>query len=148
MSGHSLIGLLMSQKKNEYRSTAPDHTVHDVGGLDFGSVDMQEHDLAFWERRVDAMLVLLANNRGAFKVDALRRVIESYGEQQYDATTYYEKWCRALRNLLVEQGVITREELSTKLDAARAAMRAAGREVSDDEVPWNEGTWGEEANRT
>ena len=138
----------MSQKKNEYRSTAPDHAVHDVGGLDFGSVDMQEHDLALWERRVDAMLVLLANNRGAFKVDAMRRVIESYGEQQYDATTYYEKWCRALRNLLVEQGVISRAELAAKLDTARDAMRAAGREASNDEVPWNEGTWGEEGNRT
>lgn len=134
----------MSQKKNEYRSTAPDHTVHDVGGLDFGRVDMQEHDLAFWERRVDAMLVLLANDRGAFKVDAMRRVIESYGEQQYDATTYYEKWCRAIRNLLVEQGVITREELATRLEASRKALRAAGREVSNDDVPWNEGTWGEE----
>ncbi len=146
--GHSLIGPPMSQKKNEYRNSAPDHAVHDVGGLDFGSVDMQEHDLALWERRVDAMLVLLANNRGAFKIDAMRRVIESYGEQQYDATTYYEKWCRALRNLLVEQGVISREEFAAKLVTARDAMRAAGREVSNDEVPWNEGTWGDKGNRT
>ena len=133
----------MSQKKNEYRSTAPDHTVHDVGGLDFGRVDMQEHDLALWERRVDAMLVILANNRSAFKVDAMRRVIESYGEQQYDATTYYEKWCRALRNLLVEQGVITREELTKQLEESRNALRANGREASPEDVPWNEGAWGE-----
>lgn len=138
----------MTQKKNEFRSTAPDHAVHDVGGLDFGSVDMHEHGLALWERRVDAMLVLLANNRGAFKVDALRRVIESYGEQQYDATTYYEKWCRALRNLLIEQGVFSSEELAAKLDEARATMRTAGREVSNEEVPWNEGLYGEEASRT
>lgn len=138
----------MSQKKNEYRSTAPDHTVHDVGGLDFGPVDMHEHDLALWERRVDAMITLLATNKAAFKVDAMRRVIESYGEQQYDATTYYEKWCRALRNLLVEQGVITREELAAKLDDARSAMRAAGREVSNDDVPWNEGTYGEGSQAT
>lgn len=134
----------MSQKKNEYRSTAPEHTVHDVGGLDFGPVDMHEHDLALWERRVDAMITLLATNKAAFKVDAMRRVIESYGEQQYDATTYYEKWCRALRNLLVEQGVITREELAAKIDSARKEMRAAGREVSSDDVPWNEGTYGDE----
>ena len=133
----------MSRKKNEHRSTAPDHTVHDVGGLDFGNVDMQEHDLAFWERRVDAMIVLLANNRGAFKIDAMRRVIESYGEQQYDATTYYEKWCRALRNLLVEQGVISREELAAKLAESREIMRADNREVTDDDVPWGEGVWNE-----
>ena len=32
-------------------------------------------------------------------------MIESYGEQDYDRTTYYEKWIRAVRNLLVEQGM-------------------------------------------
>lgn len=137
----------MSQKINQLRSTAPDHAVHDVGGLDFGSVDMQEHDLAFWERRVDAMIVLLATDKGAFKIDAMRRVIESYGEQQYDSTTYYEKWCRALRNLLVEQGVISREELAAQLIRSREAMRAANRQVSDQEVPWGEGNWSEEVPR-
>ena len=112
----------MPEKKNEYRAEAGGRTVHDVGGLDFGAVDFDEHDLALWERRVDAM----------------RRVIESYGEQQYDATTYYEKWARALRNLLVEQNVISREELDAKLVETRAKMRAAGREASSEDVPWNE----------
>jgi nitrile hydratase subunit beta len=134
----------MTQKKNEFRSTAPDHTVHDVGGLDFGSVDMDEHDLALWERRVDAMIVLMASERGAFKIDGMRRVIESYGEQQYDSTTYYEKWTRALRNLLIEQDIISRDELTAKLAEARQTMRTAGREVSDAEVPWNEGVINEE----
>jgi nitrile hydratase subunit beta len=134
----------MTQKKNEFRSTAPDHTVHDVGGLDFGSVDMDEHDLALWERRVDAMIVLMASERGAFKIDGMRRVIESYGEQQYDSTTYYEKWTRALRNLLIEQDIISRDELTAKLAEAHQTMRTAGREVSDAEVPWNEGVINEE----
>jgi nitrile hydratase len=133
----------MTTKKTEYRSTADGNAVHDIGGLDFGKVDFDEHDLAFWERRVDAMIVLLATDKGAFKIDAMRRVIESYGEQQYDATTYYEKWCRALRNLLVEQNVISREELTAKLAEARKTMRESGREVSDADVPWNEGVWNE-----
>lgn len=135
----------MSKKKNEYRSTAPDHTVHDVGGLDFGKVDFDEHDRPLWERRVDAMIVLLATNKAAFKIDAMRRVIESYGEQQYDSTTYYEKWARALRNLLIEQGVISREELAAQIERSRETIRASGREASDEDVPWGEGVWNEEA---
>lgn len=137
----------MSQKKNEYRSTAADHTVHDVGGLDFGAVDMEEHDLALWERRVDAMINLMAQ-KGAFKVDGMRRVIESYGEQEYDATTYHEKWVRALRNLLVEQDIISRDELTAKLADTRKKMIAAGREVSDQDVPWNEGIWNGESEKS
>jgi hypothetical protein len=133
--------MAMPEKKNEYRAEAGGRTVHDVGGLDFGTVDFDEHDLALWERRVDAMIVQLATKKGVFKVDAMRRVIESYGEQQYDATTYYEKWARALRNLLVEQNVISREELDAKLVETRAKMRAAGREASSEDVPWNE--WNE-----
>ena len=128
----------MPEKKNEYRAEAGGRTVHDVGGLDFGAVDLDEHDLALWERRVDAMIVQLATKKGVFKVDAMRRVIESYGEQQYDATTYYEKWARALRNLLIEQNVISREELDAKLIETREKMRAAGREAASEDVPWNE----------
>ena len=65
--------------------------MHDVGGLDFGAIDRHEHDLAQWEKRVDAMMILLYAKKGAFKVDGMRRVIEDYGQQAYDSTTYYEK---------------------------------------------------------
>ena len=128
----------MSQKKNEYRSTAPDHAVHDVGGLDFGKVDFSEHALALWERRVDAMIVLLASDKAAFKIDAMRRVIESYGEQQYDATEYYEKGIRAIRNLIVEQELVTKEEVEAKLAKAAAEFVDAGRGVEGGSVPWDD----------
>jgi hypothetical protein len=112
---------------------------HDVGGLPgAGPIDRTEHDLALWEKRVDAMLVLLTGpKKGAFKVDALRRVIEDYGQQQYDSTAYYEKWIRAIRNLLVEQEVLTRAEIESKVAAVEAAMRAAGRELVGGSVPWD-----------
>ena len=129
----------MADRKNEYRHDGDGRTVHDVGGMDFGKVDMHDHDLALWERRVDAMIVLLNNKKGIFKTDAMRRVIESYGEQQYDATTYYEKWVRALRNLLVEQDVIGEQELAAKIAETREKMQAEGRAVEPGDVPWNEG---------
>jgi len=124
------------ERKTEVRSGSQEQAVHDVGGLTFGPISLEEHDLALWERRVDAMLILLVGTKkNAFTVDSMRRVIESYGEQQYDATTYYEKWVRAIRNLLIEQEVITPEELAEKIVQVRAEAMRAGRKVAEAEVP-------------
>ena len=125
-------------RKTEIRQGAGGRAVHDVGGLDFGPIDRTEHDLALWEKRVDAMLVLLTGpKKGAFKIDALRRVIEDYGQQVYDNTAYYEKWIRAIRNLLVEEEILTRAEVEAKIAAVEQAMRAEGRELVGGTVPWD-----------
>lgn len=126
------------EKRNETRAGTDGRTVQDVGGLDFGTIDMSEHDLAHWEKRVDAMLVLLNTKKHVFTTDAMRRVIESYNEQQYDSTAYYEKWVRALRNLVIEQELITRDELDAKLTEAAQYFAANGREVAEGKVPWDD----------
>lgn len=126
------------EKLNELRAGTDGQTVQDIGGLDFGPIDMSEHDLAYWEKRVDAMIVLLNTKKHVFKTDALRRVIESYNQQQYDSTAYYEKWVRALRNLVLEQELICREELEAKLAEARQHFEAQGRAVEAGEVPWDD----------
>jgi Nitrile hydratase beta subunit, N-terminal len=119
------------------RRGAGGRATHDVGGLEFGPIDRHEHDLALWEKRTDAMLILLVGaKRRAFAIDAHRRVIEDYGQQEYDRTTYYEKWIRAIRNLLVEQEIVTREEIDAQLAAARARQEKAGRKASKERVPW------------
>lgn len=47
--------------------------VHDLGGLPAGPIDRSEHERTFLERRVDAMMRLLAHPmRGHFTVDAVR----------------------------------------------------------------------------
>ncbi len=126
------------KRKTELRHGAGGRAAHDVGGLDFGPIDRTEHDLALWEKRVDAMLVLLSGpKKGAFKIDAMRRVIEDYGQQQYDRTTYYEKWIRAIRNLLIEQEVLTKSEIESKIAAVEQAMRTAGRDLAGGSVPWD-----------
>ena len=110
--------------------------VHDVGGLDFGPIDRHEHHLALWEKRTDAMLILLASSKSVFKIDAMRRVIEDYGQQEYDRTTYYEKWIRAIRNLLVEQEIISADEVDARMKEVADRHRAAGREVAGDSIDW------------
>ena len=112
--------------------------VHDRGGWpDAGLIDRAEHTYSMWEKRTDAMLILLRDNkRRVLTVDAHRRMIESYGEQEYDRTTYYEKWIRSVRNLLVEQEVLTPEEIDAKVAEVRARFEAEGRKVAKETVPW------------
>ncbi len=123
-------------KRTHVRSDAGGRAVHDVGGLDFGPIDRTEHDLALWEKRVDAMMILLYARKNLWTVDAMRRMIEDYGQQTYDSTEYYEKWARALRNLLVEQEVVTRAEVDAKMSEVAARHRSAGRTVQTDQVDW------------
>jgi hypothetical protein len=123
--------------KTHMRAGLDGRAVHDVGGLDFGAIDRHEHDLAQWEKRVDAMMILLYAKKGAFKVDGMRRVIEDYGQQAYDSTTYYEKWVRALRNLMVEQQILTAAQIEAKIATVTKAFKAEGRTVVDGHVPWD-----------
>lgn len=122
---------------NSERAGTGGRAVHDVGGLALGPIDRTEHDPALWEKRVDAMSILLVSPRkAAFKLDAKRRVVESYVEQQYDQTAYYEKWIRAIRDLLVEQGIATPAEIDAKVADVAARMKASGRTVAGGSVPW------------
>lgn len=52
-----------------------DRRHHDMGGLDAGHIDRDEHAKAPWEKRVDALMVLLGKRKLLF-VDELRRGIE------------------------------------------------------------------------
>ena len=47
------------------RKGAGGRASHDVGGLEFGPIDRHEHDLALWEKRTDAMLILLRAQQAA-----------------------------------------------------------------------------------
>ena len=83
------------------------------------------------------MLILLRDNkRRVLSVDSHRRTIEDYGQQEYDRTTYYQRWIRAVRNLLVEQGVLTREEVEARMAETRARSEKSGRKASKEQIPW------------
>ena len=92
---------------------------HDMGGLPAGKVEPTEHDYAEWERRVDAMSVLLQGIKTGTKrlvtVDERRRAIELLPPAEYDAMTYYEKWVISLAEALIQRGILTTEELARKM---------------------------------
>ena len=87
---------------------------HDMGGLAAGPVDRSEHDYADWERRVDAMAVVLQRKR-RLTVDERRRAIETLPPEAYDALGYYERWVVALGQTLIQRGVLTSAELARKM---------------------------------
>jgi hypothetical protein len=63
---------------------------HDLGGEPAGPIDKDEHELQLWEKRVEALLVLLTRKKIS-RVDENRRVVESLGAETYFAATYAER---------------------------------------------------------
>ena len=97
---------------------------HDIGGLPAGPVERSEHDFALWEKRVDALMVLLSHpSRALLTVDELRRNIESIGTDAYDQMSYYERWIYAVTQTMIQRGVINIDELSRKMAQVEARQR-------------------------
>ena len=86
---------------------------HDMGGLPAGKVKPTEHEYAEWERRVDALSMLMG--RKGVTVDERRKNIEMLPPQDYDTMSYYERWIVSLTQSLIQRGVITTEELARKM---------------------------------
>ena len=98
---------------------------HDIGGLPAGPVDTEEHDTAYWEWQIDAM-IRLAMSKGLFTDFAeLRDGIERLDPDDYDRLTYYERWAKSLAYTLLDKGIITRDALDAKVEAIRARQAAA-----------------------
>jgi hypothetical protein len=100
---------------------------HDMGGLPADAVDRVDHEHAPWEKRVDALLRLLADGkRRIMTVDELRRGIEQLGPGAYDEMSYYQRWMASIGDNLLEKGVITVDELGRKMAEVEARWRAQG----------------------
>lgn len=99
---------------------------HDMGGLPAGRVEATEHDYALWEKRVDALLVLLTGAK-QMTVDELRKNIEAIGPDAYDRMTYYERWIHSISQTLIQRGVITIDDLGRRMSEVEARHRDACR---------------------
>jgi len=89
---------------------------HDLGGQPAGRVEPTEHAYAPWEKRTHALLVLLCDPaRNVINLHEHRRAIEGMGAAEYDQLSYYERWIKAMTELLLQKGVLTTDELGRKL---------------------------------
>jgi predicted RNA binding protein with dsRBD fold (UPF0201 family) len=87
--------------------------VHDLGGSPGGPIDKSQHETEDWERLADAVTVVL-DKKGIKTTDEHRRAIESLDPERYKRLGYYERWIAATEILLVEKGILTREEIDAR----------------------------------
>jgi nitrile hydratase len=88
--------------------------INDVGGFEgFGAIDTGDDPEPFhadWEARVVGLFNAL-RAQGIFNTNEFRDAIESMPPAEYLATSYYERWFRAVCTLLERKGVIEPGEL-------------------------------------
>lgn len=93
--------------------------IHDMGGRQgFGAVRYTRKAHAFhadWEVRVNS-LYALAVRLGIFNMDEYRHAIERMEPRHYLTASYYERSLTSLATLLVEKGIVTREELEQRAE--------------------------------
>ena len=89
--------------------------VHDRGGWPTDeSIDMSDHEVMDWEVRANAIRQVLGQ-KGLMKSDELRRGIESIEPSKYETLGYFERWAESMESLMVEKGILTREEIDQKM---------------------------------
>ncbi len=92
-----------------------------MGGMDgFGPVVREQNEPVFhadWERRIYALVGRVMGS-ARVNIDEFRHAIERIPPARYLASSYYERWVAAVETILVEHGVVTREELLAKQDAS------------------------------
>ena len=91
---------------------------HDMGGAPAGRVAPEEHEYELWERRVDALMMILGGIKGPRRlitVDELRKNIESLPPEAYERMNYYDRWVSSITQTLIQRGVITTAELARKM---------------------------------
>ena len=89
---------------------------HDVGGLPgAGPIDHSDHVLSDWEILADAVNQALGA-RGVKRTDEMRRAREEMDSDAYRNMSYYERWIASIETILIEKGILTKQEIDEKLD--------------------------------
>ena len=98
---------------------------HDMGGQPAGQVSTAEHEIEPWEKRIEAIVrCMQLRETPIVTIDELRRGIEQLPPKLYDTLSYYERWIASLTNIIVEKGVLTREEIEQRIGAIKARREA------------------------
>jgi nitrile hydratase subunit beta len=94
--------------------------VNDIGGLPGGPIDRRHHEPVDWEKLVVALGSVLSRRR-LRTVHESRRATEELGDN-YNRLAYFERSAQAMANLLVEKGVLRRDEVTARMSAIRRRL--------------------------
>ena len=73
--------------------------VHDRGGLPAdGPIDRTDHQWEDWEHVTNALVGVL-RRQNLINVDELRRGIEAMAREEYESSSYYERWSASIGNV-------------------------------------------------
>lgn len=94
---------------------------HDIGGDDaYGPVPQAELPWQYWEKRVEAIRGLLGGeSRRLVSLDEVRLAYESFSLEQYQSYSFYRRRFEAMLNVLIDKGVVGREEFERELAAVK-----------------------------
>ncbi len=109
---------------------------HDLGGKHgFGTIDssQQENFKHTWEEKVFS-LTLACGMLGRWNLDQSRFARERAEPAEYLAGSYYEHWLHGLETLLVENGLVSDEELQSGIVDSRSVVVEAASPERIDEV--------------
>lgn len=93
---------------------------HDMGGMEAGPVISGEHAAEPWAKMITSLAAALREH-DLMRIDELRRALEDLPSEVY-AQDYFERWSEAMINLLEEKGLLTRDEVMSKMDALKAKL--------------------------
>lgn len=96
---------------------------HDLGGQPAGPIDRAEHETDPWQNLVTALMYLLRDRCHLAKTDEMRRTIEDMEPEDYRRLGYFDKWAVGVSALVVEKGLMSREEIERRIADISARLR-------------------------
>ncbi len=89
---------------------------HDLGGKPAGAIDRAEHVPEPWHNLVTAILGVVGPGKlRLVTIDEMRRAMEDMPAEDYRRLEYFERWAVGVSTLMVEKGLMTRDEIAARI---------------------------------
>ena len=103
------------------QDSSPLRATHDLGGVESPPFEIREHEPSDTDRRVDALVNLLAApDVEIVRPDERRRGIEQLDPELYRTLSYYHRWLLGVTNILVEKNILSWCEIDDRVERLRA----------------------------